>query len=60
MVESTQQSNKFEDEVKTFKETVWSSFGRLKSNLPEEQMKRAGERIPKMLALKGKLQELME
>ena len=60
MVESSQQSYKFEDEVTSFIDHMKSGFGKLKANLPEEQMKMAEVRIPEMLALKRKLQELVE
>ena len=60
MVESSQQPQKFDDVVKTFTETWKSSFSKLKTDLPEEQMKKAEIRIPEMLALKEKLQELVE
>ena len=57
MVEST---INFEDVLKTFTEGMKSEFSKLKTNLPDQQMRKNEERMPEMLALKGKLAELIE
>ena len=60
MVEATNTSQRFDNVLKTFTDKHKSWFDELKINLPLEQMKMAEERIPEMLALKAKLQELVE
>ena len=60
MVESTHKSSKFKNVVNTFTDEQKSWFDKLKSNLPEEQLRMAEQRIPAMQALKRVLLELIE
>ena len=60
MVESTDKDQQFKDGVSSFSDTLNSAFGKLKSILPEEQLKKAEERIPEMHALKSKCAEKIE
>ena len=60
MVESILKSEEFEDVVKAFTVDQKMSFDKLKSKLPAEQMKKAEERIPEMVTLKGKLEDLFD
>ena len=60
MVESTNKDHKFKDGVTSFSDVMKLEFGKLKSILPEEQLKKAEERIPEMHAFKGKCAEKIE
>ena len=60
MVESTNNSKQFENVVKTFTDDHNLAFNKLRLNLPEEQMKRAEQRVAEMISTKSELLELAE
>ena len=60
MVESTHNSQTFENAVRTFADIQKSSFDGLKLSLPEEQMKMAEQRIPELQAFRSEAEEIME
>ena len=60
MVESINKNEAYKNAMKRFTVGMESEFFKLKSDLPEEQLKLAELRIPEMLTLKAEFLELIE